>query len=150
MIKIFRLEDCIVVDPKGWSLPYAHVLCNQRLFGMFAPIPYEVDLRCTCVVCILDKFLQNCGVGRVASQDILITLCKDKKLHPVICIVVEPSQEEEYREVWPHVLMLVLPENGRGAGFARWVIQKTCTRAIVRPQQSRNSDVEFSSVSQEN
>ena len=69
---------------------------------------------------------------------------KDKKLHPVICIVVEPSQEEEYREVWPHVLMLVLPENGRGAGFARWVIQKTCTRAIVRPQQSRNSDVEFS------
>ena len=62
-------------------------------------------------------------------------------LHPVICIVVEPSQEEDYREVWPHALMLVLPENGRGAGFARWVIQKTCTRALVRLQLPQNPDI---------
>ena len=114
MIKIFRLEDCIVVDPKGWSLPYAH----QRLFGMFAPIPYEVDLRCTCVVCILDKFLQNCGVGRVASQDILITLCKDKKLHPVICSVVEPSQQEDRSTVG----LVLWPEK---AAAEPWV-PKTC------------------------
>jgi len=65
---------------------------------------------------------------------------KEGQLHPVICIVVEPSQEEDYREVWPHALMLVLPENGRGAGFARWVIQKTCTRALVKLQQPQNSE----------
>ena len=74
---------------------------------------------------------------------------KEEKLHPVICIVVEPSQEGEYREVWPHALMFVLPENGRGAGFARWVIQKTCTRAFVRLQQSRTPDVQFSKESWE-
>ena len=56
---------------------------------------------------------------------------EDVTLRPVICIVVEPSHEDEYREAWPHALTLVLPENGRGIGFARWVIQKTCTRAFV-------------------
>jgi hypothetical protein len=58
---------------------------------------------------------------------------KEGKLQPVVCIVVEAQQEEEYREAWPHALMLVLPENARGPGFARWVVQKTCTRALVRP-----------------
>ena len=62
---------------------------------------------------------------------------KEGKLQPVICIVVEPSQEDDYREAWPHALTLVLPANGRGPGFARWAIQKICTRSIERPPHKK-------------
>jgi hypothetical protein len=51
-------------------------------------------------------------------------------LQPVVCIVVEPSQEASYREAWPFALILVLPENGRGPGYARWAVQKICTKAF--------------------
>jgi len=56
-------------------------------------------------------------------------------LHPVVCVVVEPSEEEAYRDAWRHALFLVLPQSGRGPGFARWVIQKVCSRVheLVKP-----------------
>lgn len=50
---------------------------------------------------------------------------------PVVCVVVEPQEEAEYRRAWSHVLMLVLPESGRGPGYARWVVQHVCTKAFV-------------------
>ena len=56
---------------------------------------------------------------------------REGKLQPVVCVVVEPREEAEYRKAWRLALMLVLPENGRGPGFARWVVQQTCTKAIV-------------------
>ncbi|CAK0891540.1 unnamed protein product [Prorocentrum cordatum] len=49
---------------------------------------------------------------------------------PVVCVVVEPAEEAEYREAWPQGLMLVLPRDGGGPGFARWAIQRVCTRAF--------------------
>lgn len=58
---------------------------------------------------------------------------------PVVCVVVEPQEEEEYRRVWSNVLMLVLPESGRGPGYARWVVQHVCTKAfVVEPGQPTN------------
>jgi len=51
---------------------------------------------------------------------------------PVVCAVVEPHQEEEYRNMWPFILTLVLPESGRGPGFARWAIQQVCGHAWVK------------------
>lgn len=66
---------------------------------------------------------------------------REGKLHPVVCIVVEPKQEDEYRAAWPRALMLVLPVNGRGPGFARWAIQKTCTKALLRPPQSKHDRI---------
>eukprot|EP00930_Biecheleria_cincta_P075845 TRINITY_DN6304_c0_g2_i1.p1 TRINITY_DN6304_c0_g2~~TRINITY_DN6304_c0_g2_i1.p1 ORF type:complete len:683 (-),score=119.03 TRINITY_DN6304_c0_g2_i1:216-2264(-) len=58
---------------------------------------------------------------------------------PVVCVVVEPQEEEEYRRVWSDILMLVLPESSRGAGYARWVVQHVCTKAFVAvPGQSIN------------
>ena len=56
---------------------------------------------------------------------------RDGKLQPVVCVVVEPREEAEYRQAWPLALMLVLPKNGRGPGFARWAVQQACTKAIV-------------------
>lgn len=50
---------------------------------------------------------------------------------PVVCVVVEPHEEAEYRRVWSNILMLVLPESSRGPGYARWVVQHVCTRAFV-------------------
>eukprot|EP00928_Gymnodinium_smaydae_P033333 TRINITY_DN23908_c0_g2_i1.p1 TRINITY_DN23908_c0_g2~~TRINITY_DN23908_c0_g2_i1.p1 ORF type:complete len:1102 (+),score=146.28 TRINITY_DN23908_c0_g2_i1:147-3452(+) len=54
------------------------------------------------------------------------------QLAPVVVIVVEPREEEEYRDEWPLALTLVLPENKRGPGFVRWAIQRLCTRAYVK------------------
>jgi len=51
-------------------------------------------------------------------------------IFPVVCVVVEPGQEKDYREAWPHLLMLVLPEDKRGPGYARWVVQQVCTKAF--------------------
>mmetsp|Transcript_42005 Transcript_42005/g.97244 ORF Transcript_42005/g.97244 Transcript_42005/m.97244 type:complete len:720 (-) Transcript_42005:54-2213(-) len=48
---------------------------------------------------------------------------------PVFCIVVEPQEEAEYRHAWPHALLLVLPEGGLGPSYARWVVQRVCSRA---------------------
>ncbi|OLQ10715.1 hypothetical protein AK812_SmicGene5552 [Symbiodinium microadriaticum] len=56
---------------------------------------------------------------------------KEPGLAPVVCIVVEPEEEEAYRGTWPLALMLVLPEGNRGPGYARWVVQTVCTRATV-------------------
>merc|ERR1740139_1387934 len=45
-------------------------------------------------------------------------LSKQKQggVFPMVCLVVEPQEEEDYREFWPVALMLVLPENNRGPG----------------------------------
>ncbi|CAE8696633.1 unnamed protein product, partial [Polarella glacialis] len=56
---------------------------------------------------------------------------------PVVCIVVEPCEQETYREAWPQALMMVLPRSDRGPGYARWVIQKVCTKAVVVSDQPR-------------
>lgn len=48
---------------------------------------------------------------------------------PVLCVVVEPQEEGRYREVWPGALLLVLPKGGQGPSYARWVVQRICTRA---------------------
>mmetsp|Transcript_64737 Transcript_64737/g.134167 ORF Transcript_64737/g.134167 Transcript_64737/m.134167 type:complete len:630 (-) Transcript_64737:124-2013(-) len=56
---------------------------------------------------------------------------KETGLQPVVCIVVEPEEEEDYRETWPLALMLILPEGNRGPGYARWAVQTVCTRAHV-------------------
>ncbi|CAE7796379.1 unnamed protein product [Symbiodinium sp. CCMP2592] len=56
---------------------------------------------------------------------------KEPGLQPVVCIVVEPEEEEDYRDTWPLALMLVLPEGNRGPGYARWAVQTVCTRAHV-------------------
>ena len=61
--------------------------------------------------------------------------CKNDASPPVVCIVVEPQEEQQYRAAWPHALMLVLPANDRGPGFARWVIQQVCTKHQVIFQQ---------------
>ncbi|CAJ1380597.1 unnamed protein product [Effrenium voratum] len=52
-------------------------------------------------------------------------------LQPVVCMVVEPEEEERYRAFWPSSLMLILPESNRGPGYARWVVQRVCTRSYV-------------------
>lgn len=54
----------------------------------------------------------------------------ETQLRAVVCAVVEPKEEEVYREAWPRCLFLVLPHGGRGPGYARWVVQKVCTRAF--------------------
>ena len=50
-------------------------------------------------------------------------------ISPLFIVVVEPREEDAYRDVWPMALTLVLPENGRGPGYARWVVQMVCTNA---------------------
>lgn len=47
---------------------------------------------------------------------------------PVVCLVIEPAEEEEYRATWPSSLMLILPESNCGPGYARWVVQQVCTK----------------------
>mmetsp|Transcript_24228 Transcript_24228/g.76499 ORF Transcript_24228/g.76499 Transcript_24228/m.76499 type:complete len:674 (-) Transcript_24228:195-2216(-) len=47
---------------------------------------------------------------------------------PVLCIVVEPQEEAEYRQTWQRALMLVLPDGGKGPSYARWVVQVVCSR----------------------
>mmetsp|Transcript_120570 Transcript_120570/g.240065 ORF Transcript_120570/g.240065 Transcript_120570/m.240065 type:complete len:725 (-) Transcript_120570:209-2383(-) len=49
---------------------------------------------------------------------------------PVVIVVVEPDEEEAYRKAWPGALLLVLPKKKRGPSYARWVIQRICTRAF--------------------
>jgi len=62
----------------------------------------------------------------------------DKELgsRPVVCIVVECVEEDEYRAAWPLSLMLVLPESHRGPGYARWAVQRVCTRARMTAGES--------------
>ena len=48
---------------------------------------------------------------------------------PVVCVVVEPGEAAAYRAAWPSSLLLVLPKDGGGPGFARWVVQRVCTLA---------------------
>jgi hypothetical protein len=43
-------------------------------------------------------------------------------------IVVEPQEEEVYRNSWPDALFLVLPRPADSAiGYTRWVVQHICT-----------------------
>ena len=49
---------------------------------------------------------------------------------PVVCVVVEPQEEEAYRSVWHNALIMVLPHSKRGPGYVRWVIQRVCTKAF--------------------
>eukprot|EP00927_Polykrikos_kofoidii_P041340 TRINITY_DN35252_c1_g1_i1.p1 TRINITY_DN35252_c1_g1~~TRINITY_DN35252_c1_g1_i1.p1 ORF type:complete len:882 (+),score=153.29 TRINITY_DN35252_c1_g1_i1:234-2648(+) len=64
--------------------------------------------------------------GKVSS------LTVQKEVFPVICIVVEPAEEEDYRDAWPMALTLVLPEDNRGPGYVRYVVQKVCSKAYQR------------------
>ena len=57
-----------------------------------------------------------------------VTAISPLTISPLIIIVVEPCEEDLYRDVWPMALTLVLPENGRGPGYARWVVQTVCTK----------------------
>ena len=57
-------------------------------------------------------------------------------LQPIVCAVVEPSEEDEYRKHWPQMLLMVLPVNGRGIAFSRWTIQRICTASV----KSNNKD----------
>jgi len=57
-------------------------------------------------------------------------------LHPVVCVVVEPREEDDYRDAWPLALTLVLPTSGKGPGYARWVVQRVCARAFVVSDKS--------------
>ena len=41
-----------------------------------------------------------------------------------VVAVVEPSEANEYREVWADLPLLVLPESDMGPAFVRWCIQK--------------------------
>lgn len=59
-------------------------------------------------------------------------------LRPVVIAVVEPDELQCYAERWPDLLFLVLPRSGQGPGYARWVLQKVCTRAYVAEQESRD------------
>ncbi|CAK9068042.1 unnamed protein product [Durusdinium trenchii] len=52
-------------------------------------------------------------------------------LRPVVCLVIEPEEEEDYRAAWPLSLMLILPEGHRGPGYARWVVQRLCTSSCI-------------------
>merc|ERR1711971_1321541 len=60
---------------------------------------------------------------------------------PVICLVIEPGQAKIYRKRWPSMLMLILPVNGRGPGFARWAIQKICTKVFLETERNTNDGV---------
>ena len=51
-------------------------------------------------------------------------------LQPIVCAVVEPSEEDEYRKHWPQILLMVLPVSGRGIAFSRWTIQRICTASV--------------------
>ena len=62
-----------------------------------------------------------------------------RKLRPVVCVVLERDEEPNYRKVWPSILTLMLPKSGRGAGYARWVIQKVCTKHFVWKTQGRSA-----------
>ena len=65
------------------------------------------------------------------------------KIMPVVCIVVEPRDEDEYRKAWPSSLMLILPENDRGPGYARWVIQRVCTKASAKQADGKWREIKF-------
>jgi len=64
---------------------------------------------------------------------------------PVVVVVIEPDEEEDYRKVWPGVLFLVLPKKNRGPSYARWIIQRICTKAFewkaVNQKRSRMGPV---------
>ena len=52
----------------------------------------------------------------------------------LVVAVVEPSEAKEYREAWPDLPLLVLPENDMGPAFVRWCIQKVSS--AFRMEQS--------------
>lgn len=56
---------------------------------------------------------------------------------PMVCLVIEPAEEEEYRAAWPLSLMLILPESNRGPGYARWAVQRICTKSCVEGDSSK-------------
>ena len=58
------------------------------------------------------------------------TISEHHRRWPVVVVVVEPREEEAYREVWPNALMMTLPENGLGPGYARWIVQMVCTHSV--------------------
>lgn len=45
----------------------------------------------------------------------------------LVIAIVEPSEASAYREAWPEMPLIVLPENDMGPSFARWCVQKLCT-----------------------
>lgn len=57
-------------------------------------------------------------------------------LRPVVCSVIEPAEEAEYRKVWPESLMMILPDSNRGPGYSRWIVQKVCTKAFSESKGS--------------
>ena len=57
-------------------------------------------------------------------------------ISPLFIVVVEPREQDAYRDVWPMALTLVLPENRRGPGYARWVVQMVCTNACEWVQKT--------------
>ena len=44
-----------------------------------------------------------------------------------VVAVVEPAEASAYREAWPEMPLIVLPENDMGPAFVRWCVQKLCT-----------------------
>ncbi len=44
-----------------------------------------------------------------------------------VIAVVEPAEASAYREAWPEMPLIVLPENDMGPAFVRWCVQKLCT-----------------------
>ena len=45
----------------------------------------------------------------------------------LVVAVVEPSEATAYREAWPELPLIILPENDLGPAFVRWSVQKLCT-----------------------
>ncbi|CAE8619687.1 unnamed protein product, partial [Polarella glacialis] len=47
--------------------------------------------------------------------------------HPLVVAVVEPAEAASYREAWPQLPLLILPEGELGPSFVRWAVQRLCT-----------------------
>eukprot|EP00913_Durusdinium_trenchii_P032072 g30035.t1 len=45
----------------------------------------------------------------------------------LVVVVVEPAEAQAYRDAWPDMPLIVLPESEMGPAFARWSVQKLCT-----------------------
>eukprot|EP00435_Cladocopium_sp_Y103_P073590 s155_g44.t1 len=123
------------------------VLFNARLQG---PAPEVLNWEATCKRC--ERSMKDRKPDKQASQIpypvFIPTRGRPAKAHlnwqathvfgapedkppglkPVVCLVIEPAEEEEYRATWPSSLMLILPESNCGPGYARWVVQQVCTK----------------------
>jgi hypothetical protein len=61
------------------------------------------------------------------------------QLNPLTIVVVQPTDEAEYAHNSPDSLLLILPESGRGQGFAKNVVKLFAQGAFAT-----NLDGEFS------